>query len=814
MLPAPLDGYFVVDLSTGIAGAYCTKILADAGAEVTKIEAPEGDPLRRWSASGTAVADDDDGALFSYLGCSKRSVVADPESAGDIDNVRGLIAGADAIVWSSGSRLTGHAALSPSAVADLAPHATVCAITPFGLDGPWADRPATEATMQAMAGGPMTRGEPGRPPVIMGGRIGDWAAGMTAAVGLLISRWRSLRTAAGEVVDVSEYEALVSTMAMYPVTYDSVAGRPMRVNRVMNLPAIHATKDGFVGFMVVTGQQWLDFCVMLEQPGWLDDPSLLRFDTRNSRRAELVAAVDDWMAEHTSQEVIELANALRIPVAEIGDGATVPYFEQLAARHWYVRNPRHGFLQPDVPYTFHGSTARRAPEPAPRLGEHTAAHHERTIRINRPRPARGPVTGDELPLAGLRVVDFTANWAGPVASHILAMFGADVIHVESVARPDAMRFNTIRSLRDDQWWEWSPLFHGPNTNKRGLTLDMSSERGRDLARGLIVHCDILIENFSPRVVEAWGLGYDEIRKVQPDIIMVRAPAFGTSGPWRDRTGYAQTMEMASGLAWMTGWGDAPPEIPNGPMDPIAGNHAVVATLLALEHRRRTGKGMFVEVPMIGGALNVAAEQVIEYSATGALLTRSGNRSPSAAPQGAYRTADVLPTTGERDRWVFISVERDEQWAALRRVLGDPDWARDRALTTCAGRQQAQDRIDAELAVWCETRSSDEVVETLVASGVPAAGVLLQHEPGKVQQLHARGFWETVTHPITGTNVFSGYPARLANGPARLNRRHAPTLGQHNREILTGLLGLSDSAVDALEGDGVIGTRPGNGGNAW
>ncbi len=384
MAQAPLAGYVVVDLSSGISGGYCTKVLADGGAEVIKVEDPAGDWLRGWTASGSAVADGDDGALFQFLHGSKRSVVADAGNAQDVDLVARLVEGADAIVWSAGSRIAGHQRFQPAALRETAPHAVVCALTPFGLKGPWADRPATEATLQAMAGGLMTRGDPQRPPVLEGGDIGEWTAGMCAAVGLLSARWRSLRSRSGDLVDVSAYESLVATMTMYSVTYASIAGSPMRPNRLTNLPAIHATKDGFVGFMVVTGQQWLDFCVLVEQPQWLEDESLIRFQTRAQRRPELLAVIDAWMSERSTAEVLELAEALRIPAAEVGNGATIPHFAQLASRDWYVRNPRGGFLQPDVPYTL-SAGSRRPAEPAPRLGEHTAA-----IRGNVPAPRRAP----------------------------------------------------------------------------------------------------------------------------------------------------------------------------------------------------------------------------------------------------------------------------------------------------------------------------------------------------------------------------------------------------------------------------------------
>jgi crotonobetainyl-CoA:carnitine CoA-transferase CaiB-like acyl-CoA transferase len=495
----------------------------------------------------------------------------------------------------------------------------------------------------------------------------------------------------------------------------------------------------------------------------------------------------------------------------VANGANVTEFEHYVARGFFRTNGRGGFTEPEVPYELLGSSASlRAPEPAPRLDEH-GGHYRSAPRTPRPGPATQTTRG--LPFEGLRVADFTANWAGPIIGHALAMFGGEVIHVESAQRPDPIRFNTIKELGDADWWEWSPLFHGPNTTKRGLTLDMSSEPGRELARELIRQSDILVENYSPRVVEGWGLDWDEVHRINPRAIMVRAPAFGITGPWRDRTGYAQTMEMASGLAWMTGWAESPPEIPNGPMDPIAGTHATIALLLALEHRRRTGEGMLVEAPMVRGALSVAAQQVVEYSAYGALLSRDGNRDATNAPQGVYRTADPLPD-GKLDRWVMISVDNDDQWKRLCAALDDPDLATNDVLATAAGRRSAHDEIDDRLAKWCAGQTSDDVVSALVSAGVPAAKVLLQNEPREVEHLVARNFWETVEHPVTGVNLFPRYPVRLGSQPGQLNRSPAPRLGENNREVLVDVLGLTDADVDQLEADGVIGSVPGSGGHAW
>ncbi|MGH7820168.1 MAG: CoA transferase, partial [Candidatus Binatia bacterium] len=344
----PLDGTLVIDLSVGIAGGYCTKLLADGGGEVLKIEPPEGDPLRRWTASGARIADGDDGALFQFLAGSKQSIVADPDRSSDVDLAGDLVRGADLVVWTPGSRLAEHPEFSPRALAARAPRAVVAAITPFGLEGPWAGRAATSFTVQAWSGGPGQRGAPDRPPVVAGGRIDEWIAGTFAAVGILSSRWRTSATGRGELLDVSMLESSILTHAMHPVSFFTIAGRPYRANRTVNLPDVHRAKDGYVGFMVVTGQQWFDFCAMIGRSEWREDESLLRFDRRSARRAELWPVIQAWMSERTISEIIELAAALRIPVAEVGTGATIPTFDHFVERKFFVRNPRGGFLQPDV----------------------------------------------------------------------------------------------------------------------------------------------------------------------------------------------------------------------------------------------------------------------------------------------------------------------------------------------------------------------------------------------------------------------------------------------------------------------------------
>jgi len=813
----PLSGYRVVDLSSGIGGGYCTKLLVDAGAAVVKLEPPEGDALRRWTASGRALAEREDGALFHFLAAGKRSARIDPDDAADLARAQAVIAAADAVVWGPGSRLAEHPGLSPAALRAAAPCAVVTAITPFGLSGPWAGRPSSDLVLQALAGGAAIRGLPGRPPVSCGGQPSEWVAGTFAALGMLAARHRALTSGTGELLDVSMLESLLLTQDLYPVTYFSVAGRPWRGEKSPNIPGVEPTADGYIGLAVVTAQMWHDFCVLIERPDWAEDESLYFYKGRWARWAELLAAIREATRARTTAELLELATLLRLPVAPIGNGANVPSFDHFAERGDFVRNPTGAFLQPAVPYRLSAGAAPRPFGPSPRLGELELGRPAAAIWPEReaaPAPAaagagagaRAEASDASLPLRGLRVLEFTAFWAGPLVGHFFAMLGADVIHVESTAHIDGLRGHTLRSVGDDLWWEWSPLFMGPNTNKRGLTLDLQREAGREIARKLASRCDVVLDNFSPRVLEQWGLDYESLSKGRSELVMVRMPAFGLSGPWRDRIGFAYTMEQVSGLAWVTGEPDEPPMTPNGICDVVAGAHATFATLLGLEHRRRTGKGMFIETPMVGSALNIAAEQVIEYSAYGSLLQRTGNRGPAAAPQNLYRSTDT-DERGERDRWVAIAVCSDAQWVALRSALGDPAWAGDPRLATAAGRRSAHDAIDAELAAWCATRSASEVAEALCAAGVPAAAVVFPYETRLNPQLQARRFFEPLEHPVTGPVLHEGYPVRFSGGPSRFHRSPAPRLGEHNREILSSLLSLTETEIAALEADGVIGTRP-------
>ncbi len=778
----------VIDFSSRIAGPYVTKLLADAGADVIKLEAPEGDPLRRWSSSGGDVADED-GAFFQFLNSSKRSVVGRPGDPEVLD----LVSDADLVVED----------LEPGVVDELDlrnryPSLVWLSISPYGRGGPYTHRPATEFTIQAEAGAIGNRGLPSQTPYMAGGRITEWIAGTYAAVAALAAVQRARRSGQGEHVDFSLLEVINVAGTMYLDLMYSLMGRPPLSGpaRSVEIPSIEPTRDGWVGFNTNSRQQYTDFLLLIERTDLLEDEELAMIHSRVARMDEWNAAVRAWTTRHTTAEIVEKASLLRIPVAPVNNGKTVLTHEQFRARRVFEKNPRGNFLQPRPPYLIEGQRIR-PPEPAPKLGEHTGRIEARRSAPGAKAPQRSQAI--ELPLAGLRVLDATAWWAGPSSTHMLAALGAEVLHLESIQRPDGMRLAAGAYLKRDSWWEWSGLFVGTNSNKKGLTLDLGHPKGIELVKQLIPHCDVVVENFSPRVFENFGLGWDTIHELSPRTLFVRMPAFGLDGPWRNNVGFAQTMEQMTGLAWLTGHVDDQPRIQRGPCDPLAGMHAAFATLVGLAQREQSGHGHLLECTMVEGALNAAAEQVIEYTAYGNVMEREGNRCPTAAPQGLY------PCRGQ-EAWLALSIETDAQWEALVEALGRPSWAEDPALRSLAGRRAEHDRIDEALHAWTADRDLEATIEDLIARGVPAAPVFDGRLAHQHPQLVARGFFEEITHPELGRHPVPGVPFRYASRKCWI-RSPSPTLGQHNREILGELLGLSDAEIERLESEEVIGTRP-------
>ncbi len=784
--PTPLDDVRVVEISDRIAGSYCGKLLVDAGAAVRKIEPPQGDPLRRFTASRSPVPDRADSPLFSYLNAGKRSLTIPASDT----RFRAELAAADVVVVTATRSQAAELGIDPQRLLADSPHAVVVTISDFGWTGPYAERAASEFTLQAWAGSTGFRGDPAGPPIAIGGDLGEYVGGVFAAFGVLAIRRRVKRGGPGEHLDLSMLEAI--TLMQSSEWLHSQLLQVPPVTRTVEVPSIEPAKDGYVGITMVTGQQWLDFAAMVDCPQLTEIPQL-RFQIGRWEYRDLIRElIGPWLAERTVEEIVELGQLFRLPIAPLGNGSTIRDMAYMRDRGVFVRNPA-GFHQPRPPWLM--SRCRPAPlRRAPAVGE------DNNQSPWQPRQFTDNLAGRPLPLEGVRIVDLTAFWAGPAATHLLAAFGADVIKVESIQRPDGIRYSGGMRTDVDDWWEYGWVFHAMNTNKRSVTLDLTSEDGRRLFETLVAGADAVIENFSPRVMDHFGLTAEALLAVNPKLVVARMPAFGLEGPWRDRVGFAPTMEQIAGLAWVTGLPDGPPVAPRGACDPLAGVHAAFAVLAALDFAERTGQGQLVELPMIEAVLNVTAVQAIESEVFGVTLGREGNRGHGWAVQNLYRCA------GD-DEWIAVTIATDEHWRALAELMGRPSWSDDAGLATVAGRRERADDIDRRLQEWFADQDLAAAVERLAEAGIPAAPVVSPSLVTENAQLRDRGFFESLNHPRTGTGWYPRPPFAPLVGQSRWLRRTPPMLGQHNDEVLRDQCGLTQAELERLTATEVIGTRP-------
>jgi crotonobetainyl-CoA:carnitine CoA-transferase CaiB-like acyl-CoA transferase len=772
-----LNGLRVLDVTMTSAGGYCTKLLVDAWADVVELIAFTDERFAAKRLPPEQVSD-----LRAFLGASKQAqngeLIALPQHA----------RGYDLLVED-----LGPGAIDIGAVRRHNPGLVVVSISPFGHSGPWSQLPANEFILQAWSSSIFQRGTPERPPLQAGGELGMWAAAAFAAVAGL-GAWRIARkTGRGEHVDVSLLESTYSIHHPYLYLAEQLGGGAFGgvSEPMVEVPSVARTSDGFVGFTTITAQQWSDFLILIERADLLEDDELFQARARFRRRVELTQAVEAWTCTRSTEEIVALAAALRVPAAPLSDGRSVRQVSQFQERGVFVPTPQ-GFLQPRVPYQI----GEALPRPFGPLPEVKPAGDVGTGRYAAHRPEHeAPEPASGAPFDGLRVIDLTTFIAGASATQLLAAFGADVVKVESPQRPDGLRFITSQ-VGSEQWWERGPVFQIYNRNKRSLTLDLLQQPGRDIIARLLQDADVLIENYTPRVLEQFGLDWDAVHEINPRLIMVRLPAFGLSGPWRDRPGFAQTMELVSGLASSTGYSDGPPVLPRGPCDVIASLHGVFALTCALEERSRTGRGMLTEAPMVESILNISAELSIADARRGELLERHGNGSRHFAPQGVYACRGHL-------QWLALSVPDDAAWERLVLALGHPDWARDPEFSGGAGRSAAEQELSAHLAEWFAEQDRDHAFRLLSEASVLCAPVLPQREVPELAQLVHRGFFYPVEHPVIGSHLVPNLPFLFASrGPSPWLADAAPLLGQHNKELL-GPLALSEAEWRKLDAEGVI-----------
>ena len=418
-------------------------------------------------------------------------------------------------------------------------------------------------------------------------------------------------------------------------------------------------------------------------------------------------------------------------------------------------------------------------------------------------------THKKQPLTNYRVLDLSRIWAGPYCTKLMADLGAEVIKMESLSVYDSHRgpvspARGIAAYPDgepgDEPWNRNGWFNCLHLSKYGITLELTSEEGRRVFERLVSISDVLIENFRQGSLERLGYDYEALRKHRPDLIYVSMPAFGNTGPWKSYLGYGIGQEQLSGMAHLTGYPD------DGPMksginhgDPITGSHAAGVLLAALRRRRRTGKGMYIDVSQQESSVAFMGAELLAYQMTGQEPERIGNRSRWYAPCNAY------PCAGE-DRWITIAATNDGEWAKLVGEMDAAPLADDTRFATGEARMANQDTLDAIIAAWTSAHDAFTLAERLQAAGVPAGPVLRGPDLLADRHYAERGTFITVDHPHVGPKQYPGLPWKMSRTPGEV-RWPSPTLGQHNREIFNGLLGLTGEEIDALESGGVIGTKP-------
>ncbi len=394
------------------------------------------------------------------------------------------------------------------------------------------------------------------------------------------------------------------------------------------------------------------------------------------------------------------------------------------------------------------------------------------------------------PLQGYRVVDFGWVLAGAIPGMILADMGAEVIKVESRQRLDYMRQGRpiIGTERDP---ELNPMFHNVNRNKLSVTLNTAEPQAVRLARELVAHSDVLLENFSPGVMERLGLGYSALREIRPDLVMVSISSNGQTGPLRDLRAYAPSIGSLAGLDSTSGYpGGRPLGLKHAYADICGAIHAVFAVTAALLQRRRTGKGQYIDLSMLRAAVATMGMGLMEYTMAGRVMAPQGNFDPAMAPYGNY------PCQGE-DRWVSIAVYTEEEWRGLTEALEHVEWTKDEAFASRYQRLKHRQELDRHLSTWTSGRTAEEVTELLQTHGVAAMPVMDAEERLFNPHFQERGLYQEIEHPVLGTEPIFNLMWKLSITPSAI-RRHAPLLGEHNQQIFGDLLGLSHDEIRRLE----------------
>jgi crotonobetainyl-CoA:carnitine CoA-transferase CaiB-like acyl-CoA transferase len=782
----------IVELPGPAGVAYCAKLLADAGARVVKVEPPEGDPDR----AGTGPAVGGSSAHFLAFNTGKASYVLDPAAPGCPSQLESLISAADVLIlggpgddpYGVGERAAEWAQRYPSLV--------VTELSPFGTFGPRASWTSSRLVQYASSCWMHVTGLPDREPLAPGGSFAESIPGLGAAAAALMALWwRDQAGGVGQVVDVSAQEVMLLCQPYLEVGY-AYTGASRRRNGMPFPMTIVPAADGYLGVNVLTQTQWELLCTYMGQPELIDDDRLSDARHRGAHARELTELVAGWAADKERAPVFSEGQSWRIPLGYVPYLHEVRGMAQHQAREFFVPVVQDGRVieYPTLPFIV--DSCRTPVRPAPALG----AGEGGALPASRPRspdqrssartvgvPARGP-------LSGLRVVDLSMYWSGPLAADVLAQYGAEVIKIESVQRVDGWR-----GMAADPGIERSNIFNGVNLNKLGITLDLTSEEGLGLLKPLVQRADVLIENFSPRVMGNFGLTDDVLHGWQPNLIVLSMPAFGQIGPWRDFVGFAPTIEQLSGLPELTGYREGPPMLTgNSVADPCAGLFGAFAALTVLRHRRSRPGGAHIDLSQLEAMTSLLAPELVAEQLGGSPPARLGNSSPGVVPSGCYRAA------GDNN-WIVITAGSDEAWDGLNAVAAR-GWGEDLRFISAEARGQHARVLDQLIDAWTSLHDAGTLADDLQSHGVAAAAVCTPQSLYEDVHLAGRGSTKELDRAHVGPVRYPVLPFKFSRTPGHVDRA-GPTLGQDNDRVLGGLLGVSAPRLAALRANRVIGESP-------
>ena len=790
-----LEEVRVLELGEMVSAAYASKLIGDLGAEVIKVEEPGGDPARQRGPFPDDRADPEKSGTFLALNTNKRGLSLD--LVRDAAALRQLVAETDILIHNYPPRRMAELGIAYEPFRQLNPRLVMCSITPFGLTGPHKDYHAYELTT-AHGGGwawlsPGASERPDLPPLKAAGHQTDLQAGLTAAMVSMAAYARALETGQGEHIDLSVQEYVASFLEQNFVYYSYMGQVASRLGQRLLAPwGMFACRDGLIFMVTVEQDQWLRLVELMGNPEWasweiFQDPFM-----RAQNWDVLKPYLDEWMQTWTVEELFKAGQERRICFAPVYSLEQLPRQQQLQERNIFVEvsHPAAGTLSHlGPPYRFQDDWWQIT-RPAPLLGEHTQEILNRPARSASP-AARPQASASRLPLEGIRVVDFSWAWAGPFCAMQLAHLGAEVIRVESQARPDLGRRVPIYPTGMEPGLNRSGYANQWHQGKKSSLLNLSKPQAIPIAKALIETSDVVVENYATGVMERLGLGYADLKQRNPGLIMASISGYGHTGPQKNYMGYGPAIVPLTGLSSLTGYADGgPSEVGISYGDPNGGLNAAVAITAAVIAKKRTGQGQYIDVSLWESMAVLVFEGWMDYAMNQRQPQRIGNRDPLMAPHNCFRCVG-------QDEWVSIACGTDGEWRALCQTIGRPELADDARFQTAAARKANEDALEELLTAWTQGRDKWQVTETLQAAGVAAFPSMTSKDLAEDPHLNARGFFARLEHPEVGVRAHTAMPWRLSNAPNGV-RTPAPLIGNDTDYVMRDLLGYSAQEVAELK----------------